>query len=90
LGGHNKEDEMGGECSTYGEKILLHACRLLKGHHEGKRQFVRPRNIWNNNTYNILKEIRWDGVDCIHRREDRDKWRALVKTVMNLWFHEIR
>jgi len=40
---------MGGDCSTYGEKILVHTCRLLKGHDEGKRQFARPRNIWNDN-----------------------------------------
>jgi hypothetical protein len=31
-----------------------------------------------------LKEKRWEGVDWIHLAEDRDKWRAVVNTVMNL------
>jgi hypothetical protein len=31
-----------------------------------------------------LREIGWDGVDWIELAQDRDKWRALVNTVMNL------
>jgi hypothetical protein len=31
-----------------------------------------------------LRGIGWDGVDWIEPAQDRDKWRALVKTVMNL------
>jgi hypothetical protein len=30
------------------------------------------------------RETGWGGMDCIHLAQDRDKWRALVKTVMNL------
>jgi hypothetical protein len=33
-----------------------------------------------------LREIGWDGMDWIDLAQDRDKWRALVKTVMNLRF----
>jgi hypothetical protein len=33
-----------------------------------------------------LKVIRWDGVDWIDLAQDRDQWRALVNTVMNLQF----
>jgi hypothetical protein len=29
-------------------------------------------------------EIEWDGVDCINVAQDRDQWRTLVNTVMNL------
>jgi hypothetical protein len=31
-----------------------------------------------------LREIEWDGVDWIELAEDRDQWKALVKTAMNL------
>jgi hypothetical protein len=31
-----------------------------------------------------LREIGWDGMDWIDLAQDRDKWRALVNTVMNL------
>jgi hypothetical protein len=31
-----------------------------------------------------LREIGWSGMDLIHLAEDRDQWRALVSTVMNL------
>jgi hypothetical protein len=33
-----------------------------------------------------LREIGWDGVDWIDLAKDRDQWRALVSTVMNLRF----
>jgi hypothetical protein len=31
-----------------------------------------------------LREIEWDGIDCIGLAQDRVPWRALVDTVMNL------
>jgi hypothetical protein len=31
-----------------------------------------------------LREIGWDGVDWIDRAQDRDHWRALVTTGLNL------
>jgi hypothetical protein len=31
-----------------------------------------------------LREIGWDGMDLIDLAEDRDQWRALVNTVMNI------
>jgi hypothetical protein len=31
-----------------------------------------------------LKEIEWEGVQCTYHSEDRDKWPAVVNTVMNL------
>jgi hypothetical protein len=51
---------------------------------EGKRPVGRPRRKWEDNIkmYN-LREIRWDDVDWIDLAQDRDKWRALVNTVMN-------
>jgi hypothetical protein len=35
----------------------------------------------------ILREIGWDGVDWIDMAQDRDQWRALVNTVLNLRVH---
>jgi hypothetical protein len=30
-----------------------------------------------------LREIGWEGVDCIHLAQDRDQWRALVNMIVN-------
>jgi hypothetical protein len=37
--------------------------------------------------WTILKRIleRWDGMDWIDLAQDRNQWRALVKTIMNIW-----
>jgi hypothetical protein len=31
------------------------------------------------------REIGWEDVDWFHLAEERDQWRDLVNTVMNLW-----
>jgi hypothetical protein len=54
------------------------------GKPEGKRPLGRSRRRL---VYNIkvdLREIGWDGMDWIDQTQDRDQWRALVNTVMNL------
>jgi hypothetical protein len=33
-----------------------------------------------------LREIGWDGIDVIDLAQDRDQWRVLVNTVMNIRF----
>jgi hypothetical protein len=33
----------------------------------------------------MVIEIRWDGMNWIDLTQDRDQWRALLSTVMNLW-----
>jgi hypothetical protein len=50
----------------------------------GKRQLRRPRQRWVDNIKMDLEEIGWGGVDWIGLAQDRDKWRALVNTVLNL------
>jgi hypothetical protein len=40
---------------------------------------------WVDNIKMDLGEIGWDGRDWIELAQDRDQWRALVNTVMNLW-----
>jgi hypothetical protein len=32
----------------------------------------------------VLREVGWNGMDWIDQAQDRDQWRALVNTVMNL------
>jgi hypothetical protein len=57
---------------------------ILMGKPEGKRPIGRPRHRW---VYNIKMEHRetgWGWVDWIDQAQDRDQWRALVNTVMNL------
>jgi hypothetical protein len=60
------------------------AYRILVGKPEGKRRLGRPRRRWVDNIKMGLREIRWDGMDWIELDQDRDQWRALVNTVMNL------
>jgi hypothetical protein len=60
------------------------AYRILVGNPEGKRPLGRPRHRWVDNIKMDLREIGWDGMDWIELAKDRDQWRALVNTVMNL------
>jgi hypothetical protein len=50
-----------------------------------KRPLGRPRCRWVDNIKMDLREIGWDDMDWIDLTQDRDQWRALVNTVMNLW-----
>jgi hypothetical protein len=77
-----EEDEMGGTYSTNGQKI--NAYKLLIGKPERKRPQGRPRRRWADNIRMGLGEIAWGGVDWIGLIQDKDKWRALVDSVMNL------
>jgi hypothetical protein len=60
------------------------AYRVLVGKLEGRRPLGRPRRRSVDNIKIYLREIGWDGVDWIDLAEDRNQWRALVNTVMNL------
>jgi hypothetical protein len=60
------------------------AYRILLGKPERKRPLGRPRRRWVDNIKMDLREIGWDGVDWSDLAQDRDQWRALVNTVMNL------
>jgi hypothetical protein len=57
---------------------------LLVGKPEGKKLQGRPILRWVDNIKMDLVEIGWDSVDWIGLSQDRDKWRALVNTVMDL------
>jgi hypothetical protein len=54
------------------------------GNPEGKRPLGRPRRRWEDSIKIDFREIVWDGMDWIDLAQDRDQWRAVVNTVMNL------
>jgi hypothetical protein len=60
------------------------AYRILVGKPEGKRLLGRRRHRWEDNIKMTLRDIRLCGMDWIDLAQDRDQWRALVNTVMNL------
>jgi hypothetical protein len=78
-----KNNEMGGACSTYGEGRGVY--RVLVGKPEGKRPLGRPRRRWEDNIKTDLQELGCGVSDWIELAQDRDRWRALVNAVMNLW-----
>jgi hypothetical protein len=51
----------------------------------GKRLLGRPRRRWLDNIKMDLREIGLDDMDWIDLAQNRDQWRALVNTVMNVW-----
>jgi hypothetical protein len=65
-----------------GEK--RNAYRLLVGKTEGMRPLGRPRRRWVDNIKMHLREVGWGNVDWIGLDKDRNRWRALVNSVLNL------
>jgi hypothetical protein len=62
----------------------INACRILVGKLEEKIPLGRPRRRWVDNIKMDLREPGWDGGDWIELAQDRDQWRALVNSMMNL------
>jgi hypothetical protein len=60
------------------------AYRLLVGKPEGKRPLGRPRLRWVDNIRMGHGEVGWGDVDWIGLAQDRNRWRALVNSVLNL------
>jgi hypothetical protein len=60
------------------------ACRLLVEKPEGRRPLGRPSRRWVYNIRMDLIEVGWGDVDWIGLAQDRDRWRALVNSVLNL------
>jgi hypothetical protein len=54
------------------------------GKDRGKEPLGRPRRRWLDNIRIDLVEVGWGDVDWIALAQDRDRWRALVKEVLNL------
>jgi hypothetical protein len=51
---------------------------------EGERPLGTRRRRWEDNIKMNLRDIGWGSMDWIDLAQDRDQWRALVNTAMNL------
>ena len=64
--------------------------RVLVGKPEGKRRLGRPRRIWEDNIKMNLQEVGGGCGDWMELAQDRERWRALVSTLMNLRVPKMR
>jgi hypothetical protein len=71
-----------GHVARMGEK--RNAYRLLVGKPEGRRPVGRPRRRWVDNIRMDLGEVGWGDVGWIGLTKERNRWRALVNSVLNL------
>jgi len=77
-----------GHMARMGEGRGVH--RVVVGKPEGKRPMGRPRRRWEDNIKMDFQEV---GGGCgywIELAQDRDRWRALVSTVVNLGVPKMR
>ena len=58
--------------------------RVLVGKPEGKRPMGRPRRRWEDDIKMDLQDVGGSYEDWMELAQDRERWRALVSTVMNL------
>jgi hypothetical protein len=58
--------------------------KVFMGKPEGKSPLERPRTRWEDGIRMDLREFGWGSVEWIQLAQDRDRWRAVVNTVMNL------
>jgi hypothetical protein len=82
----SRTNEMGGACSIARMGNKRNACRLLMRKPQGHRPLGRPRRIWVDNIRMHLGEVGWGDVDWIGVAQDRNRWRALVDSALNLLF----
>jgi hypothetical protein len=57
---------------------------MFLGKPEGRRPLGRPRRRSEENIKVDLREIGWSVIDWVHQAQDRDQWRALADTEINL------
>ena len=77
-----------GHVARMGEGRGVH--RILVGKTEGKRPLGRPRRRWEDNIKMDLQDVGGGFGDWIELVQDRERWRALVSTVRNLWVPKMR
>jgi hypothetical protein len=62
----------------------MEAVRVVGGKARGRRPLGRPRRRWLDNIRINLVGVGWGDVGRIGLAQDRDRWRALVNSVLNL------
>ena len=77
-----------GHVVRMGERRVVH--RVLVGKPEGKRPLGRPRRKWKDSIKMDLQEVGGVCGDWMELAQDRDRWRALVSTLMNLRVPKMR
>jgi hypothetical protein len=70
-----------GQVARLGKK--RNAYKLLVGKPKGRRPLGIARRRWLDNIRMDLIEVGWGDVDWIGLAQDRDRWRALVNSVLN-------
>jgi hypothetical protein len=73
---------MGRSCSTNG--VEEECVYVIGGKARGKKTLGRPGRRWVDNIRMDLGELGWGDVDWIGLAQDRNSWRALVNSVLNL------
>jgi hypothetical protein len=71
-----------GHVAHMGEERKVY--KVLVGKPEGKRPLGRPKRRWEYGIRMYLREIGWGSVERLQLAQDRDRWRSLVNTVINL------
>jgi len=83
-----EKNEMGVACGAYGGGEW--GAQGSGGKPEGKRPLGRPRRRWEDNIKMDLREVGGCCEDWMELAQDRNGWRALVSTVMNLRVPKMR
>jgi len=73
---------LAGHVAHMGEGRGLYS--VLVGKPEGKKPLLIHGHSWEDNIKMDFQEVGCGGMDWIELAQDRDRWRALVGTEMNL------
>jgi hypothetical protein len=70
--------------SEFANEEVEERTEVIDGKARGKGSVGRPRCRWVDNIEMHLRDILWRDIDWTYLAQDKDQWRALVTTVMNI------